>query len=335
MAVRRADHAELVVRARGAHEPAEEAVDPQWRYWLAHSLREAGKAEEAGQLFAELAKERGYYGFLAADAINAPYVFEHEDLKSNDALKQSLATNRDLIRARELFLVGLDGRARSEWDAITEYLDNDHKLAAASLAHDWGWHSRAIATAASVGEYDDLALRYPLPYRETFALHAGSANIPVTWAYGVARSESLFMRDIRSSAGAIGLMQLLPSTGKQVAKKLKVSYRGLDTLTNPEANIQLGSHYLGDMVKRYGGNVVAATAAYNAGPLRVDRWLPDTGSTDARIWIENIPFNETRSYVRRVLAAKAIFHWRMTGEQRRISESLLEIRAEAEPVASR
>ena len=204
-------------------------------------------------------------------------------------------------------------------------------MQAAILAHRWGWHSRAIAAAASVGEYDDLALRYPLPYDSTFQRYAADASISPTWAYGVARSESLFMRDVRSRAGAIGLMQLMPATGRDVAREISLPYSGLDTLTDPDSNIRLGTTYLGRMAERYGGNQVLATAAYNAGPHRVDAWLPDEGTIDARIWIENIPFNETRGYVRRVLAADTIFHWRMTGETRRLSDELLLVSAASKP----
>ena len=122
-------------------------------------------------------------------------------------------------------------------------------------------------------------------------------------------------------------MQLMPATGRDVAKELRLPYAGLATLVDPESNIRLGTTYLGKMAKRYGGNQVLATAAYNAGPHRVDRWLPDIGTIDARVWIENIPYNETRKYVKRVLAAQAIFHWRMTGKIRRLSDELLRVEA--------
>ena len=126
-------------------------------------------------------------------------------------------------------------------------------------------------------------------------------------------------------------MQLMPATGRDVAREIQLPYSGLDTLTNPDSNIRLGTTYLGKMAEHYGGNQVLATAAYNAGPHRVDAWLPAEGTIDARIWIENIPFNETRGYVRRVFAADTIFHWRMTGETRRLSDELLLVRAESKP----
>lgn len=309
----------------------------EWRYWRAIALQRDGGRPEAEEALRILATERSYYGFLAADELGEPYAFGSSRFVADEQVIGRLAARPELIRARELFLVGLDGRGRSEWDAVVRHAEPEVKMQAAILAHRWGWHSRAIAAAASVGEYDDLSLRYPLPYDSTFRRHAEDASISPTWAYGVARSESLFMRDVRSSAGAIGLMQLMPATGRDVAKDIQLPYSGVDTLTDPDSNIRLGTTYLAQMAERYGGNQVLATAAYNAGPHRVDAWLPETGAIDARIWIENIPFNETRRYVRRVLAADTIFHWRMTGETRRLSDELLVVRAEskAQPVANR
>ena len=173
-----------------------------------------------------------------------------------------------------------------------------------------------------LSEYDDLELRYPLAFREAFIEYAGDAGIPPTWAFGIARSESLFMRDARSGAGAIGLMQLLPSTGREMAGNLRVPYSGMNTLVDAAVNIRLGTAYLARMAERYDGNRILATAAYNAGPQRVDQWLPAAGALDARTWIELIPYNETRRYVRRVLEAETIFHWRLYGETRRLRDQL-------------
>ena len=122
-------------------------------------------------------------------------------------------------------------------------------------------------------------------------------------------------------------MQLMPATGKMVAREIRLPYYGLATLTDPDKNIRLGTTYLGQMAERYGGNRILATAAYNAGPHRVDAWLPQAGHVDPRIWIENIPFNETRGYVKRVLAAETIFHWRMNGSVRRLSDEMLLVSA--------
>ena len=297
----------------------------QWRYWRGIALARSGRVVAARAVLEPLAAERDYYGFLAADELGIEYALGHVSLQADEAIIESLAARPGLIRARELFLGGEDSRGRSEWDAAVAGLPEQDKIQAALLAHRWGWHSRAIATAASAGRYDDLALRYPLPFKQSFEQHASTASIPTTWALGIARSESLFMRDVRSRAGAIGLMQLMPATGRSVAREISLPYSGLDTLTDPHQNIRLGTTYLGNMAARYDGNRVLATAAYNAGPHRVDRWLPQKDVVDARVWIETIPFNETRKYVRRVMAAETIFHWRMTGETSRLSDRLPQV----------
>ncbi len=307
--------------------PDPERDKPEWRYWAAIAARESG--DDVRAILDALAAERGYYGFLAADALGRDYNFEQDSLQADETLLARLVQDSGLQRARELFHVGLEGRGRSEWDSVMRELGRDEQVQAAILAHRWGWHSRAIATAADSGEFDDLEVRYPLPWRGEFSRHAQDAGIGDGWAYGVARSESLFMRDIRSSAGAVGIMQLMPSTGRRTARAINLRYAGLATLTDVESNIRLGTHYLGEMSSRFGANRVLATAAYNAGPLRVEAWLPDKGSLDARIWIENIPYNETRSYVKRVLADEIIFQWRLGGNIRRLSDVLTDVVASA------
>ena len=314
---------------------ADDRDTEEWLYWRAVALNRSGQAQAARQGFESLSEERSYYGFLAADELGRDYALDDDRLSATEPALQQIAGKPAIVRARELFLVGLEGRGRSEWDAAIRDFSPDEKILAAVLADRWGWHSRAIATAASLGEYDDLEIRYPLPWQQQFESSSSAANISPTWAYGIARSESLFMRDVRSSAGAIGLMQLMPATGRKVAKSISLPYSGVATLTDPEANIRLGTSYLGEMAERFGGNPVLATAAYNAGPHRVDRWLPESGSQDARIWIENIPFNETRTYVKRVLSAQAIFHWRMTGQVRRVSDQLTRVSASDPTLASR
>jgi soluble lytic murein transglycosylase len=305
--------------------PEDERQTEEWQYWLAISGTETGKDEEAKTILASLAEERSYYGFLAADELGSDYAWAHAALHEDRESLGRLAQYPSLVRARELYYVGLESRGRSEWDDAVSTLLPEEKVQSALLAHSWGWHSMAIATLASVEDYDDLEVRYPLPFREQFEKHSETAEIPYSWAYGVARSESLFMTDIRSIAGAVGVMQLMPETGRRTASEMKLPYGGVTTLTDPDRNIQLGTFYLGKMLRRFGHNPILATAAYNAGPLRVEKWLPEADRLDARIWIESIPFNETRGYVRRVLFTDAIFHWRLTGETRRLSESLAAI----------
>jgi soluble lytic murein transglycosylase len=292
-----------------------------------------GSSTQARDVFRDLSRKRSYYGFLAADELGFEYAYDHATLTPDVAVLERLTDSPAFIRARELFQVGLESRGRSEWNDAVAMLGHDEKIQAGLLAHRWGWHSRAIATLAAAGQYDDLELRYPLPWPDQFAEASATARIPSSWAYGVARSESLFIPDIRSHAGAIGIMQLMPATGRLTAGELNLPYQGLATLTDPASNIRLGATYLGKMLERFEENRVVATAAYNAGPSRVEGWLPVSQGLDARIWIENIPFNETRDYVRRVLVSEAIFNWRLTGRTYRLSEGLGTIAPAASKVA--
>lgn len=330
-ALARHEWAEVI--AAVAAMPAVQREEEEWRYWLAVALQQTGSPVEARAAFQDLAKQRSYYGFLSADELQFEYAYDHVTLTPDYALLQRLSRNPAFVRARELFHVGLESRGRSEWDDAVGMLGHDEKIQAGLLAHRWGWHSRAIATLAAAGHYDDLELRYPLPWPEHFAEASATARIPSSWAYGVARSESLFIPDIRSHAGAIGIMQIMPATGRLTAGELNLPYRGLATLTDPASNIRLGATYLGRMLERFEENRVVATAAYNAGPSRVEKWLPVSGGLDARIWIENIPFNETRDYVRRVLVSEAIFSWRLTGHTYRLSDGLGTIAPAAPKVA--
>ena len=145
---------------------SDERDSEQWRYWQGIALARSQRGDAAKALLEPLTAERSYYGFLAADELGVAYAFDHDALAADEAVIERLSGRQDLQRARELFLVGLDGRGRSEWDAAVAGLTAEEKTQAAILAHRWGWHSRAIATAASAGHYDDLALRYPLPFRQ-------------------------------------------------------------------------------------------------------------------------------------------------------------------------
>ena len=316
-ALRREDWPDVL--AAVAAMPAGMADEAIWRYWRARALAATGDRAGAEAIWTALAGERSYHGFLAADALDLPYVLGHQPLAADEAAIAALTRDPAIHRAGELFHVGLESPGRGEWNDAVAGLDKHRLTQAALLAHRWGWHSRAIATAAKAGRYDDLALRYPLPWREYFETHAAAADIREAWAYGIARSESLFMADIRSSAGAVGVMQLMPATGRGTARRERLRWRGYATLIDPPANIQLGTRYLAKVYERFGANPVLATAAYNAGPHRVERWLPETRSLPADIWIETIPFAETRSYVKRVLTADSIFSWRLTGRELRLS----------------
>lgn len=302
--------------------PPSEAKRINWRFWQARALDESANEEQATEIFSEIALMRDYYGFLAADRLGLQYQMNHASAEPDEAVIDELQARNDFLRAHELFRTGLYSRGRSEWAQALSRLTDSERAQASIVAHRWGWHSRAISTASSSGLDDDLDLRFPTPWKKTFTRLSGSASINTTWVYGIARSESLFMPDVSSSAGAIGLMQLMPATGAETARKANIRYKGRHSLIQPETNITLGTRYLAEMMERFDNNQVMATAAYNAGPHRVQRWLPKGRVLPADVWVDSVPFRETRRYVRRVMAAQTVFDWRMGLSDVRLSDRM-------------
>lgn len=298
--------------------------DTTLAFWQARALDALARPEQAAEAYRRVASERNLYGFLAAERTGRSKALDHRPTPVDLRVRTALERRADFIQARELFKVGLDSRGRSAWARATAGLTPEELAQAALLAHDWGWHSRAIATAARAGLMDDLEIRYPLAWHQRFYETAAQAQLPSPWTIGVARNESLFVPDIASPAGAIGVMQLMPATGREVAQELRLPFQGLATLVDPDTNIRLGTRYLERMLERFDRHFVLATAAYNAGPSRVQRWLPEA-PLPADAWIELIPFDETRTYVHRVMASKAIFHWRLTGEELALAEIMRDV----------
>jgi soluble lytic murein transglycosylase len=208
---------------------------------------------------------------------------------------------------RELLYLDETYQARSEWNHAQSRPSDADRHAAAHVASRWGWHDQSIRGAISSNRWNDLSIRFPHPYKALFKQYAAERGINRTWALSIARQESAFQASVQSGAGARGLMQLMPQTAAQVAKRYTVPYRSSNDLNSPETNISLGTAYLSQMLERFNGNRVFATAAYNAGPHRVSRWLEERGNLPLDIWIETIPFDETRNYVQNVLAFGVIY----------------------------
>ncbi len=299
-----------VVRHIRALTPEEQQED-EWRYWLTRGLENTNANGEARQRLSSLARERSFHGFLAADALEWKYEMQNEPLEFDEQELKDLGRHPAILRAHELYFAGLLIDARREWITLPEMLSDRELQMAAVLANRWGWHDRAIMTVAKTGHYSDLRLRFPLAHRELVEIHANKNNLDPGLVFGVIRQESAFMQDARSHAGAIGLMQLMPQTGKATASRYRIPLRNTRALYEAEKNIRIGSAYLNQVMTRFNGNMALAAAAYNAGPHRVQRWLPDENTKPASLWIANIPFSETRKYVQRVLAYATIYDWRL------------------------
>ncbi|MDJ0740560.1 MAG: transglycosylase SLT domain-containing protein [Gammaproteobacteria bacterium] len=302
--------------------PDDERRHERWRYWLARALEGKGNSAAADTLYASVARERSYYGFLAADRIGADYHLEHNETPVSAELVAEIGAMDAVERARELFALERWSDARREWRVATKRLGTGQLKAAAKLAMQNGWHDRAIFTLARTGYWDDLELRFPLQHADLVEQNAKRHGIDIAWVFAVMRQESAFMSNARSHAGAMGLMQLMPATARSVARKmLKTRPPRRQELLQPDTNIALGSAYLKQMKGELGDSAILATAAYNAGPHRVTRWLPQR-TLPADIWIELVPFKETRGYLRRVLAYTVIYEKRMGRNPKRLNERL-------------
>jgi soluble lytic murein transglycosylase len=314
--------------------PAPLAQTPRWSYWHARALAAQTDnpqlQQRATELFRELAKDRSFYGFLAADQLKIAYQLNDQPLPARAALSAftkapitdsataSVTTSavastppESLLRAREFYALGESANGRREWLYALRGMSNDEQQSAALLAERWGWHDRAIQTASQAGAWNDLQLRFPLAYRDNMQRAALDTALSTQWLFAIARQESTFMPDARSPVGALGLMQLMPDTARQVARGLRIKVT-TDDLLQPPANIRLGSTYLSNMLQRYRGNRVLATAAYNAGPSRISNLLRNQNAvTPTDIWVETLPYKETREYVQNVLAFTVIYARRL------------------------
>ena len=289
-------------------EPAERDSDA-WRYWHAVAQEKQGETQQAQEAFTDLSKHRSFYSFLAADRVQNQYYMKHEKRPIKEKDLQALREQPAMIRAHELLRADMPVDARREWRDTIAGLKEQQLILAANLADQWGWHDRAIATAAKAKYWSDLSLRFPIAHRSLIEQNAQQQKIDPALIYGVIRQESAFMEDARSRVGAMGLMQLMPGTAKMTSRKLGMRYPGQKRLLQAQDNIHLGTAYLRKMLDRYDNSPVLAAAAYNAGPHRVKRWLPEK-KLPASLWLLRIPFQETHGYVQRVLAYATVFDWR-------------------------
>ncbi len=290
--------------------PQDLASEERWRYWQARSLEALGDKKQARTLYQALSKERSYYGFLAADRIGREYRLNHTPLTIPSDRLTTLSSRMGLRRAGELFALGRFSDARREWRMAVADLDRAELQTAAKLAQNWGWHEQAIFTLARTHYWDDLELRFPVEHQQKIDREAARQQLNNAWVYAVVRQESAFASDARSSAGALGLMQLMPYTARYTARQINQRRPALNDLLRPETNIRLGTAYLRHVLGRLNDHPVLATAAYNAGPHRVSQWLPER-TLPADIWVETIPFKETRRYTQRVLTYAVIYDQRL------------------------
>ncbi len=307
--------------------PDETRNKDRWRYWLAQAELRAGPAAgltstAASEALQNLAGQASYYGFLAADELGEPYNICPLEPAVDSQEVARIGSLSGFRRALELRKAGLDSWASQEWSlAIADLPPPDLKVAAA-LAQSKGWYDRAIFALGNSGDRQFYAWRFPLLWQDEIRLGASAHNLDPAWVYGTIRTESAMAVNARSPANALGLMQVTPATGKRVAKKHGIAWTGSGSLQTVEGNLPVGMAYLGDLLQEYRHNPVLVSGAYNAGPNVVKRWLKDRPASEAAIWIETLPYFETRDYIPRVLAFTTIYDWRMGGSVKRISSRM-------------
>jgi soluble lytic murein transglycosylase len=310
----------VVLASIASMSPAEQA-DPAWRYWRARALQAQAQpgsspgasaadpiiawTPAARELLEGIANPFTFYGQLALEDLGRSLVFPGRPAPLIAAEREAAARHPALNRALLSIQMGLRSEGVREWNFTVSRMGERELLAAAQRACDQHVWDRCINTSERTRSEVDLAQRFPMPFREQVMRKSSDIGLDPAFVYGLIRQESRFIMDARSSVGASGLMQVMPATAKWTAKKIGIPYTH-DLITDRDTNLMLGTRYLKLVLDSFDGIHPVAAAAYNAGPARSRRWR-EGPMVDAAAWVEGIPFNETRDYVKKVLSNAASY----------------------------
>lgn len=295
--------------------PARQREGSYWPYFEARLRERRGQARRAHALYAEAAHRADFHGFLAADRAGLPYALCPRQPDPDPGARAQVERVPGLVRALELFRLEREEWAQAEWRAAVAGLDDAQRFEAVRQAGAAGWHEQvALALGSDPALLRYYRLRFPLPYARPLREQAEQNRLDASWLAAQVRAESVWMPRARSSAGARGLLQLLPGTARQVARRAGLPWAGAGSLDRPGVNLTLGAAYLRELLERFDDKPYLAIAAYNAGPEAVRRWRSQRPDLDPDFFIETIPFAETRDYVARVLAFAVIYDWRRHGK---------------------
>ena len=294
--------------------PAGLRATPEWRYWLGRALTETGEATGREHLVAAAAV-RNYYGFLAADRLGATPALNAIPARDDLAAERALLAVPAVRRMVELHAVDDLVNARREWRYAVTTLAPAQQRLLVELTARIGWIEQAIFGARDAELLDMVQFRFPMPFLSIYRRHAANVNLPVSLLLAVSRQEERIQPQSGVPRRRARLMQMLPSTAKDVAKRVRVSAPSNQGLLDPDANVRLASHHLAALMARHDRHRALVAAAYNAGEHRLQRWLRDTEGMPTDVWIERIPFRETRDYVKGIIAFNHIYD-RLLGESR-------------------
>ena len=277
--------------------------DAAWQYWKARALQTLGKPIEAREIFAPLSGEFNFYGQLAsAELADLPVLSAVIPVYKPDqqAITEMLALP-GIRRTLALYRMDMRSEALEEWRWVLRNFNDRELLTAAEIARRNEMYDRAIGAADKTVKVHDFSLRYLAPYRSELQAHIREHGLDEAWVYGLMRQESRFAIGAKSETGASGLMQIMPSTARWVARKLGLkSYRNA-LIHQLDTNFRLGTYYMKSVLSQSENNPVLASAAYNAGPTRAFQWRGDQ-PLEGAIYTETIPFEETRDYVKKVMS---------------------------------
>jgi soluble lytic murein transglycosylase len=300
-----------VLEAIDAMSEREAQLTP-WRYWKARALLALGNTAGANAILAPLSAEHSYYGQLAHEELGPGMAAIPTAYRPADDQVEAVDSTPGIQRAIKFFQLGLRYEGALEWGWTTRSYDDYQLLAAAEVARRNGWYERAIHTAERTSTLHDFALRFPTPYRDVVSSYARALDLEEAWVYGLVRQESRFVVDARSSAGAQGLMQLMPSTARQVARRLGLPGFERHHVISVDTNINLGTYYLRQLLDDLDNQAVLASAGYNAGMRRARAWRAER-PLEGAVYVESIPFTETRDYVRKVMS-NTMYYSRLFGQ---------------------
>jgi soluble lytic murein transglycosylase len=286
--------------------PARISALPDWVYWRGRALQARGQPEAAEPLFRSIAGTPTFYGNLADDELGRPIAIPPRAAKPTEQEIQEVADDASIARSVSLFRLGMRPEAVREWNWGLRGSGDRTLLAAAEYARRNQIYDRAVTSADRTREEHDYDLRYLAPFRDKVGPRARELALDPAWVFGLMRQESRFVMDARSAAGARGLMQVMPSTANWVARKMGMKDFVTAHMEELDTNVYLGTSYLKMVLENLDNHPVLASAAYNAGPGRARRWR-DSRSLEGAIYIETIPFSETRDYVKKVMS-NAIYY---------------------------
>jgi soluble lytic murein transglycosylase len=307
--------------------------DSAWVYWRARALLKLAQAEadrvEARRLLESIAGVRGFYAQLALEELGQRVTVPAPPAPLTAEEKDAARLNPGLARALYAIQIGLRSEGVREWNYSTNLhqrggMNDRELLAAADLACQREVWDRCINTSERTKDAIDFAQRFPMPHKEAVLQRSAQIGLDPAYVYGLIRQESRFVMDARSGVGASGLMQVMLPTARWTAKKIGLNNFNPQQLGERDTNIAIGTGYLKLVLDDFAGSMPLAAAAYNAGPSRPRSWRGQSGAPtlEAAIWAENVPFTETRDYVKKVLSNSTSYAALISGQPQSLKSRL-------------